>query len=225
MPIVINPPGPEIPESLLARIAQAAVPTFGHYIEEGAVDGAIEAMIRPVKFVGKAFTVRIVPPDSTLVHKAVSTLAAGDVLVIDTGQDVRHAPVGEIVALVAHTREAAAIVIDGLCTDRAELQKIGLPVFARGTSALTTKLYPPSEGSINCTVSCGGVAVRPGDIVLGDDNGVIVLTIEAAERLIEVVLADDAEERLLRPKLLQGGSLAELSGAEALVKDALSSQA
>ena len=100
MQIVINASGLPISQELLKRIARASVPTFGHYVEDGAMDPGIVPIVQPAKFVGRAVTVKTVAPDSALVHKAVSYLTEGDVLVIQT-DDLRHAPVGEVVGLAA----------------------------------------------------------------------------------------------------------------------------
>src|SRR5262249_32813752 len=103
-----------------------SVATIGHYIETGAVDPAIQSVVPNVKVAGPAVTVRTIPPDSVPVHAAIDYLRAGDILVVDTGGDRCHAPVGEVVTLAAHQRGAAAIVVDGVCTDVDEINAIGL---------------------------------------------------------------------------------------------------
>lgn len=218
MQIVINASGPPISQELLKRIARASVPTFGHYVEDGAMDPGIVPIVQPAKFVGRAVTVKTVAPDSALVHKAVSYLTEGDVLVIQT-DDLRHAPVGEVVGLAAKTRKAAAIVIDGPSTDCAELRRLGMPVFSRGTSCLTTKILGIDGGGINTTITCGGVVVNPGDIVVGDDNGVLVLSTQVAENLVDMALKDDHEEIAFRDEISSGASLPELSGVDAMFKE------
>jgi regulator of RNase E activity RraA len=189
--------------------------TIGHLIEYGAADPEIRAVVEPVKLAGRAITVRIMPPDSTLVHKATEMLEPGDVLVIDTGGDRRHAPAGGMVALAAHQRGALGIVVDGVCTDRAELRALGFPVFARGTSLLTTKLLGIPSGALNLPISCGGVVVYPGDLVLADENGVLFLRPSVAAALLPEVEAHERQSEERRQRLLEGASLAELSGANA----------
>ncbi len=95
-------------------------------------------------------------------------------------------------ALAARQRGALGIVVDGVCTDRAELQELGLPVFARGTSLLTTKLLGTPDGALNLPVTCGGVVVHPGDLVLADENGVLFLRPSEAAALLPEV---EARER------------------------------
>jgi regulator of RNase E activity RraA len=204
----------------LLEAARSVTPAaIGHFVEDGALDPQIRAMVRPAAFAGRAVTVRIVVPDSAVVHRAVSRLQRDDVLVVDCGGSHRHAPVGELVALAAHVRGAAAIVIDGPCTDVVELQRIGLPVFARGASALTTKLLALAGSAGGGTVACGGVSVAAGDLVLGDENGVIRLPAGTAHRAIELARADEAEEGPLREAILSGGRLDELAGASRLLEE------
>ncbi|HEU0116522.1 MAG TPA: hypothetical protein VFQ80_17660, partial [Thermomicrobiales bacterium] len=135
----------------------------------------------------------------------------------DVGGDARHAPVGEMVALAAQCRGAAMIVIDGVCTDIVEIRELGIPVFARGTSVLTTKLHGLASGAINAEIACGGVVVRSGDVVLADDNGVLVLPVDVAQGVVERARASDAREPQTRDYLRGGGSLPELTAANRLV--------
>ena len=218
MAIAIEPMPDALPAALRAALAQVSFPTIGHFLEAGFVEPAIRAMVTPVKIVGRAVTVRITAPDSVLVHKATELLEPGDALVIDTGGDGRHAPVGEMVALAARERGAVAVVLDGVCTDIVEIREMGMPVFARGTSVLTTKLHGLSSGAINTPVACGGVVVRPGDVVLGDDNGVLILPVDIAQAVVARARASDEQEPATRDFLRGGGSLPELTGANRTVE-------
>ena len=93
------------------------------------------------------------------------------------------------------------MVVDGVATDILELRATGLPVFARGTSCLTTKRIHHAQSDVNIPVMCGGVQVRPGDWVLGDDNGVIVLSPAALEGVLDQALASDAAEPALLARI------------------------
>jgi 4-hydroxy-4-methyl-2-oxoglutarate aldolase len=217
----IHPMPEPLPDDLRGALANVSFPTIGHFLETGFVDPAIRAMVTPAKAVGRAVTVSITAPDSVLVHKATELLEPGDALVVDTGGDARHAPVGEMVALAAQCRGAAAIVIDGVCTDIVEIRELGIPVFARGTSVLTTKLHGLPNGAINAPVSCGGVVVRPGDVVLADDNGVLVMPVDVARSVVERARASDAREPKTREYLRGGGSLPELTAANRIVANLL----
>jgi len=216
--VEVGPAPPPLPDELRERYLRVDFATIGHLIDYGVADPEIQAVVEPVKIAGRAITVRIAPPDSTLVHKATELLEPGDVLVIDTGGDRRHAPVGGMVALAARHRCALGIIVDGVCTDRAELRELGFPVFARGASLLTTKLLGRPSGALNLPISCGGVVVHPGDLVLADENGVLFLRWSAARAMLPEVEALERRSEERRQRLLEGASLAELSGANAALE-------
>jgi regulator of RNase E activity RraA len=187
--------------------------TIGHYTEFGFMDPGIKPLNPKCKVVGPAFTVRTPPQDSTAVHLAMGRVSQGDVVVIDRSLDRTHACVGEMVALAAKMKRVAAIIVDGPVTDMEEILEMDLPVFCRGRSSLTTKLLE-TGGEINLDISCGGVVVRPGDIVMGDCNGVLVLRPFEAEELVRVALQDQEDEMEFRRKLREGALLPYLSGLE-----------
>ncbi len=221
MTIAIEPMPAQLPDDLRAALEAVSFPTIGHFLESGFVDPAIRAMVTPVKIVGRAVTVRTTAPDSVLVHKVTEMIEPGDAIVIDIGGDRRHAPVGEMVALAAQARGAVAVVIDGVCTDIVEIREMGMPVFARGTSVLTTKLHGLNSGAINGAIACGGVVVNAGDVVLGDDNGVLILPVEIARGVVDRARQSDEREPATRRFLREGGSLPERTGANRTVTNLL----
>jgi 4-hydroxy-4-methyl-2-oxoglutarate aldolase len=134
------------------------------------VDPAVRAMIPDVRMAGPAFTV-VADDDHLPVMTALADAAPGDVLVIATNGGTR-AVFGELVATEAHRRGLAGIVVDGLCRDLRGLRRIGLPAFARGTTPRSgTSVSRAAHGA---TIACGGVEVSPGDIVFGDDDGLLI---------------------------------------------------
>jgi regulator of RNase E activity RraA len=195
---------------LAEKLNKADIATIGHYTEFGFMDPGIRSMNpRTEKFFGSAVTVRIPPQDSKAVHMAVSMANAGDVLVIDRGLDSTHACVGEMVALCAHVRQLSGIVVDGSITDINQILEIGIPVYARGIGALTTK-FIGSCGEINEDISCGGVVVHPGDLIMADQNGVLVLRHFEAEYLVDTAIADQERENDEKREVLQGKTLQQL---------------
>jgi 4-hydroxy-4-methyl-2-oxoglutarate aldolase len=140
------------------------------------VDPAVRAMIPEVRMAGPAFTV-VAQDDHLPVMTAVQEAAPGDVLVIATYGGSR-AVFGELIATEARRRGLAGIVADGFCRDLRGLRRIGLPVFARGTTPRSGTAV--SRATLGGTITCGDVEVSPGDIVFGDDDG---LLIAAAERI------------------------------------------
>lgn len=214
--IELGPTPAALPQGLRTALAGVSFATFGHFIEAGLVDPAIRAQVPGGRAAGRALTVRITTPDSAPVHHATTLVEQGDVLVIDAGGDRRHASVGEMVALAVKARGGAGIVIDGVCTDVLELRAMGLPVFARGTSLLTTKLRA-LDGAVNVPVTCGGRIVTPGDVVLADENGVLVLPPAVAAALLPEATALESGEPATRAYLRDGGSLAARFGADEIV--------
>jgi len=217
MGATVNPMPTVLDDGLLELCRAVDVPTVGHYLETGFCDPAITRLSGSAPLVGRAVTVRLVAPDSAPLHHLASLVEPGDVVVIDCGGDRRHAPLGEVVAVALAARGAAGAVIDGVCTDVDALRRLDSTVFARGTSPLTTKLHGLDGGGINVPITCGGVTVHPGDVVLGDANGLLI----AAPSLLAAVLpearADDAAEPELIAALWRGERLGELTGASALI--------
>jgi 4-hydroxy-4-methyl-2-oxoglutarate aldolase len=124
--------------TVLAGLEAVSYPTIGHFLEDGFLDPAIQSLLGGVKVAGPAVTVRIIGNDAIAMNRALLELYPGAVLVVDMDGDRRHAPVGAVTAAAAKARGAAGIVVDGVATDLLELRRTGLPVFARGTSCLTT---------------------------------------------------------------------------------------
>ncbi|MEV7284800.1 RraA family protein [Streptomyces sp. NPDC093252] len=213
MPLDIRDlPAPADP-ALVGRLHTVDFPTLGHYLEEGFCDPALQRQAGTGKLVGRAVTVRITATDSTVLHHAVGLVGPGDVVVINTGGDRRHAPLGEVVANALAARGAAGAVVDGLCTDIDALREVGLPVYAYGRTPLTTKLHGIADGSMCAPITCGGVPVHAGDLVLGDANGLLVAPAARLAAVLDEALADDAEEPALIAEVNEGKPLGSLTGA------------
>jgi 4-hydroxy-4-methyl-2-oxoglutarate aldolase len=136
----------------------------------------------------------------------------GEVLVIDARGDHRHAVAGAVTAAAARARGASGILVDGVVTDGAALAdpESGLPVHARGTTCLTTKQLGGSGGRRQVPVDVGGVRIEPGDVVLGDADGVLALHPDAlAAALPDAELSDAREPELLR-RIAKGEPLESL---------------
>ncbi|MBF4573203.1 RraA family protein [Herbiconiux sp. VKM Ac-1786] len=217
MPFITGPAPAPLPAELVSKLSRVSFPTLGHYLEEGFADFGIRRLTGTARVVGRAVTVRITDQDSTVLHHAAGWCEPGDVFVVDTGGDTRHAPVGEVLAATLSIRGAAGVIVDGVVTDLDEVEPFGLPVYARGSSVLTTKLLSLDAGGIHVPVVCGGVAVNPGDVVLADRNGVFFASVAVVEAIVDTALADDAEEPELVEELRRGARLGELTGASEAV--------
>ena len=120
---------------------------------------------------GAALTVKTRPGDNLMVHKAIDMAEPGDVIVVDAGGDLTAAIIGELMATHAETRGVAGFVINGAIRDSAVLQAGRFPVFAAGVTHRGP--YKDGPGEINVTVALDGMVIEPGDLVLGDDDGVL----------------------------------------------------
>ena len=145
------------------------------------VDPAVRAMIPDVRMAGPAFTV-LAEDDHLPVMGALAEAAPGDVLVIAANGGSR-AVFGELFATEARRRGLAGIVADGYCRDLRGLRRIGLPVFARGTTPRSGTTV--SRAALGTAIACGGVEVSHGDIVFGDDDGLLVAGAERIRAALE----------------------------------------
>lgn len=174
------------------------------------VDPAVRAMIPDVRVAGPAYTV-IAEDDHLPVMAALADAEPGDVLVIATsGGSV--AVFGELFATEARRRGLAGIVADGFCRDLRGLRGIGLPVFARGTTPRsgTTK----SRAAPGATITCGGVDVSPGDMVFGDDDGVLIAAADRIAAALETAEMIGRSERAILAAQARGEALHDLTNHE-----------
>jgi 4-hydroxy-4-methyl-2-oxoglutarate aldolase len=167
------------------------------------VDPAIRAMIPDVCMAGPAFTV-VAEDDHLPVMSALAEAAPGDVLVI-TANGGSRAVFGELFATEARRRGLAGIVADGFCRDLRGLRHIGLPVFARGTTPRAGTTV--SRAALGATIACGGVEVSPGDIVFGDDDGLLIATAERIDAALETAELIGRSERAILAAQARGEAL------------------
>ncbi|MDP6787175.1 MAG: RraA family protein [Rhodospirillales bacterium] len=219
----INDLPPQIDQATLDKLAKAETATIGHFLHAHFMDPAISAVIPGRRVAGTAVTLRIPGPDSALLHHVIGLVRPGDFLVIDRCGDRKHAAWGGVVAFAAKNAGVVGGVIDGYATDFAELREYDMPVWCLGSTPITTKKLALG-GGFNVSVSCGGVAVNPGDAVLADENGVLVLPPAmidyAADRALEL---QDREGTTLK-RIKNGEKLGDISGSSAMIAAALKEQ-
>ncbi|MGH6908262.1 MAG: RraA family protein [Aestuariivirga sp.] len=139
----------------------------------------IHNVVNNATLIGPACTVKVFPGDNLMVHKALDAAKPGDVVVVDTSGSQRNAVLGDLVTNKARHRGIAGFIVDGLVRDLPGLKEAGLPVFARGVTPFGPLHRGPGE--LNYAVSCGGIVVNPGDIIVADASGVAVVRHEVAE--------------------------------------------
>ena len=178
----------------------------------GALHGRISPLAPTMKFAGPALTVEVRPGDNLMIHAALALAQPGDVIVVDGKGDLSCALMGEIMCQQAVALGVAAVVIDGAVRDSEALCALGFPMFAAGLNPNgPTKSVP---GRVNHPISVGGVTVRPGDLVVGDADGVTVIEREKAAAMLPLAaekvaaetrrIADIKSRKALRPSWLDG---------------------
>jgi RraA family protein len=154
---------------------------------------------RAGQLVGTAFTVKARPGDNLMIHKALDLATAGDVIVVDGGGDLNNALVGELMKIHAEARGLAGFVIDGAIRDVAAFANSEFPCYARGETHKGP--YKEGPGEINVPVAVGGLVINPGDIVVGDEDGVVAVPIEAASDLLVAVRQQANREEQMKQAL------------------------
>lgn len=158
----------------------------------GALSGRIRPIYENIRMVGSALTVLCFPGDNLMTHKALQMVEHGDVLVIDDG-DHDTGCFGHRSAMHARARGGVGVVASGSVRDVALLRRDRFPVFAGGVSPRAPQKNTP--GSINVPVHVGGIVVNPGDIVVGDDDGVAVVPLALADEVLARANLRDRKER------------------------------
>jgi RraA family protein len=143
--------------------------------------------------IGPACTVKVFPGDNLMVHKALDIAKPGDVVVVDAGASRMNAALGSLISTKAKHRQLAGFVVDGYVRDLPEILPLDFPVFARGTTPIGPLHRGPGE--INYPICCGGVVVNPGDIVVADGFGVVIVPRENAADLLKRLLAYQERNR------------------------------
>lgn len=163
-----------------------------------AMDHSIKSVNKPgIHVVGSAFTVRTHPSDNLMVHKALDLAQPGDIIVIDACGDMGNAILGELMCLYAKVKGLGGFIVDGPVRDLYAIAEMGFPVFARGGTPRGP--YKEGPGEINTVISCGNVPIAPGDVIVGDDDGIVVIPkAEAAEVLKSAKAVQDKEAAIIQ---------------------------
>lgn len=222
---VVEPMPPQIDEADRRALLELDTATIGHVLDAGFMDPGIRPPRAGAKMAGTAVTVRVTVPDSVMGHYALKFVRPGDILVIDRGQDRLTACWGCATAYAAAAAGLAGVIIDGATSDVADSEAAGLPVWARGTSPVTTK-YRGLGGEMNVPVQCGGTAVRPGDAILADDNGIVVIDPSRLREVIDEGRTWMRMEREFLQTLRENPRLVypDVTGASAIVEAALAAR-
>jgi 4-hydroxy-4-methyl-2-oxoglutarate aldolase len=181
------------PKRLIAGLQDLPTTALAQFL---TLDAVMRHVIRPQwtpmpRVAGPAYTVRTVKYDNLMLHTAIYHAEPGDVLVVQAGDDRMAVADGHVCA-VAQRRGVAGLVVDGVIRDLAESRGRGFPVFARGVSPIPGRQDGPGE--IGGPITCGGVRVNPGDVVVADEDGIVVVPRARAETVLKNARARAAQE-------------------------------
>ncbi len=195
--IDVGPDFARVNAELIDAYRLTAPANVGHVLDHGFADPCIRPVYRGARAVGSAFTVQIESMDVAAISKAYELAGPGDVLVVAAGGDRKFACAGEMSTFRSIRMGLAGLVVDGSVTDVREMEIMNFPCFARHITPLVGRCIG-EKGSVRQPVIIGGVLVRPGDLVLADDNGVVFLDPAEATRIIDELLEKERKEDELR---------------------------
>jgi len=182
-----------VPAELAARFIGLPVANVSDCMSRLFAGGArLRPMHNGRPMSGPALTVRTRPGDNLMVHKALHLAAPGDVIVVDAGGDLTNALIGELMVATAISRKLGGFVINGAIRDARALREGDFPVFAAGVTHRGP--YKDGPGEINVPIAIDGMVIEPGDLVIGDDDGVLCVPFAQAEALHAATVAKSQAE-------------------------------
>ncbi len=191
--------------AVIAGFADFATPEISDLMNRlYTMSVSIKSLTAPdLRLLGPACTVKVFPGDNLMVHKSLDIAKPGDVIVVDASSSTMTAVLGDLVSTKARHRGIAGFIVDGLVRDLPAILELGdFPVFARGVTPLGPLHRGPGE--INYPICAGGIVVSPGDIIVGDLNGVVVVPREIAGELLERLQTRAPAERAYAESVARG---------------------
>nr|WP_315230947.1 RraA family protein [uncultured Albidiferax sp.] len=198
----INPTPPVASNALLQAFQEVVTPHISDNLQRLSGITGLRRFHRGRKLVGTAFTVKARPGDNLLIYKALQDLQPGHVLVVDGAGDPTNALVGELIMLYAQQRGCAGFVLDAAIRDTAAFYEADFPCYARSVSHRGP--YKLGPGAINCPVTVGGQVVQPGDLVVGDEDGVVTFPEADAQRLLAAIRNTENNENAIKAEIANG---------------------
>ncbi|MDX1936607.1 MAG: 4-carboxy-4-hydroxy-2-oxoadipate aldolase/oxaloacetate decarboxylase [Flavihumibacter sp.] len=197
--------------NFVKELAQFSAATLHEALgKQGNLPAAIKPIAAGMKVCGPAYTVKTMPRDNVLLHRAYAYAKPGDVIVADCGGFYEAGYWGDLMSLGAKTKGINGLVIDGCVRDADDIEAMGFNVFSRGLCIRGTSNF--GEGSLNETIVIGGIIINPGDFIIGDRDGVVVVPANQAAAAIEKATAREAKEENVRKQLREGKTSLEIYG-------------
>jgi RraA family protein len=168
-----------------------------------AVDPSIKSLNKS-PLLGTAFTVKVPEGDNLMFHKAMDMAQAGDVIVIDAGGDINRAIFGELMITYCKTRGIAGVIVDGSVRDADALSEMDIAIYAKGVTP--NGPYKNGPGEINTPISFGGKVICPGDIIVGDGDGIVVIKPDVAEDIAEQTRKTSEKEHGIMSEIVNKGT-------------------
>ncbi len=186
---------------------------------QGVMDTSIKPVGSTMKMIGRAFTAQCVPGDNLALHQAIYAANPGDVLILDVHGYSNAGHFGDIMATACKLHGLAGVVIDGSCRDAEDIKELGFPVFVKAFNPSGT--VKESLAKLNVPVHCGGIEVRPGDIIFGDCDGVVVIPQEHEDEVFDKALDKFEHEKEIIRELEAGKTTLEIYGFDKLIENKL----
>ncbi|MDX2048675.1 MAG: 4-carboxy-4-hydroxy-2-oxoadipate aldolase/oxaloacetate decarboxylase [Chitinophagaceae bacterium] len=196
---------------LINKLSQFSAATIHEALgKQGNLPSAIKPIAAGMKVCGPAYTVKTMPRDNILLHRAYAYAKPGDVIVANCSGFYEAGYWGDLMSLGAKTKGINGLVIDGCVRDADDIEAMGFNVFSRGLCIRGTSNH--GDGSLNEPIIIGDVLISPGDIIVGDRDGVVVVPQDTIEEVIEKATAREAKEENTRKQLREGKTSIQIYG-------------
>ena len=200
--IIRNPSAPQVDPSTIAKLRTIAVALLSDQLHRNCGSIGLRPYHSPAPMAGTAVTVKTRGGDNLAILRAYDFCRPGDVMVVDVGGDTTNAVVGGIMTFAAASLGLAGMVLDGAIRDAAEIGARTFPVYARGVNHRGP--YKDGPGAINVPITVGGMVVNPGDVIVGDQDGLLAFQPALAASVIEKALAQHQKEEATMQAIREG---------------------
>lgn len=202
-------------DKILSQLRDQAVATVHEVInEKNVLEEAIKPLSRNMRLCGIAKTVKCVPNDNLTLIKAVHEAKANEVIMLDMNDELNAGPFGEMLSVECINKKLAGLVTSGSVRDTSAIIKRGFPVFSAGISVRGT-----FKNKLGAPIAIGGVIVHPGDYVLGDADGVVIISPEEVEQAIKLAIKREEKEARVMQRLQNGESIYEIYGYDQKIEN------